>query len=144
MGDLKPGRELDALIAEKVMGWKRLTYSQSNPNNKKKADDHRLTMWWHSEDLKEKALAEDDNDYYNPEPAWSPSTNIAQAWEVAKKMHQLGWILEIRTGYNIETTAPVHRVSLCKRGFDEYYVGIPNLDAVPHAICLAALKAVDK
>ena len=97
MTTLQAGHELDALVAEKVMGW---------------APGERGT------------------------PAFS--TSIAAAWEVVEKMRADKLSVTL-TGYwegstgkwwvnvldNVETVATV------------------RTDTAPHAICLAALKAVE-
>lgn len=61
----KPGRELDALVAEKVMGW-----GPESPGV-----------------LQAKGFKQD------PYPPFS--TSIADAWRVADKLYQLGWSLTI-------------------------------------------------
>lgn len=56
MTELKPGRELDAVIAEKVMGWKK------------------RGAYWVSDIGPEQ------------DSMWSPSTRIEAAWEVVEKL----------------------------------------------------------
>jgi len=66
--NMKPGRELDALVAEKVMGWK---------TNWLKTD------WWEEinpNTHRHKGLVKD----------FKPSTDIAAAWEVVEKMFERG------------------------------------------------------
>lgn len=123
-------RLIDIAIATKVMGWKRLSYEESAPDNKYAIGRKDLTSYWHDKDLKECALVEDTHDYYDPKSAWSPSTNIADAFEAISKttvmvhcyLHQVhdGWIIEDQGGELV-----------CKG------------ETVPHVICLAALKSVE-
>jgi len=114
---LKPGRELDALVAEKVMGWKKI--KPPNPSFK-------LTWMW---DRLEGALIEDAQ----LTPRYS--TDIAAAWEVVGKFFKDG-----------KQTAVLSRPWLIP---PDYYAWIqygkrcPG-ESAPHAICLAALKAVEK
>lgn len=111
---MTPGRELDALVAEKVMG---LDVNRTGPE----------TMWFarpmggNWDDLK---------DY---------STDIAAAWEVveavkARKIDQ-GWF---DLGFANGSWGATFRTGA-------YYEPIEHVRAptAPHAICLAALKAVE-
>lgn len=116
MKHLPPGRELDALIAEKVI---------------------KLTPGYYFMEFKDLSQQEQNN--YNRNQGWSPmrcpeySTDIAAAWEVVERMRMIGADLEITIGkmgyainYELEDNWGVH-------GYK---------DTAPHAICLAALKAV--
>jgi hypothetical protein len=62
---MEPGRELDALVAEKVMGWKdeRPQYDQCMVVN------------------------ENVGGMLGPIRVFAPSTDISAAWEVVEKMH---------------------------------------------------------
>ena len=92
---LEAGRELDALIAERVMGWRRLTYFEhygpkfhDNPRSRAQ-----LTRNWHDSTGKAVAAAEDTHEMYEPggEDEWSPSTVIGDAWQVLEYLKQRGW-----------------------------------------------------
>ena len=61
---LQPGRELDALIAEEVMGWVRVTYRKG-------------ARWSRGIPLGSIPAL--------PIEKWAPSTNIADAWDVVEK-----------------------------------------------------------
>jgi hypothetical protein len=78
------GRQMDIWIAEHVMGWKRMTYKDQYPTNPHYSKDLRTTSYWHDAEGNEKNLAEDCDDYYQPQEAWSPSTNIEEAFEVVE------------------------------------------------------------
>ena len=111
---MKAGRELDALIAEKVMGWRR------------------TTIWVANEET-ECLIGPDGIRYYNQYPHYS--TNIADAWKVVEKMGKLDYIVEIfkdTNGCIIKLTHAQTRVTA------EVYALCECI-----AICLAALKAVD-
>jgi hypothetical protein len=102
---MKPGPELDDLVAEKVMGRPPQEYADARGR-----------------------------------PGWVPpfSTSIAAAWEVVEKVQQLGWMLNgVRCLDRLE-----HGDWVCifeRRGQPDAYKHSPT---APHAICLAALKAV--
>jgi hypothetical protein len=109
---MKPGRELDALVAEKVMGYRR-------------HHDDCNTYWV-------------DSDGEEPTHSHDYSTDIAAAWEVVEKLAEKRiqisaaplWGSEGRMIWEAtwkkvnDTWNPVHA------------------NSAPHAICLAALKAV--
>lgn len=109
---MKPGRELDKLIAERVMGL-----DVSNPSSPMSCDVcHK--------------------DYYFEDSIKPYSTDIAAAWEVVEKLIQQEIYFEFRSDY-------AYSVS----GYDGHNaMRMSNCDAsgesFPHAICLAALKAI--
>jgi hypothetical protein len=111
---VKPGRELDALVAEKVMGievdrapWGELYVGKEG---------------------------------YDVVPAYS--TDIAAAWEVVEKVTR-----ETEKRFTL-WQAPTYYVARFKH-YDYWHEGCDSrqalqakADTAPHAICLAALKAV--
>ena len=103
--DLEPGRELDALIAEKVMGIKEGQVFQTSKGSYS----------------------------YKPYPYYS--TDIAAAWEVVEKLSAV-WSFELET-YRDNSIRCFFRQhdhqELCVMQFS---------NSAPHAICLAALKAI--
>ncbi len=113
---MKPGRELDALVAEKVMGFKPC----SDPIGKCDAAHMSPPLCWDGSELK------------------PYSTNISAAWEVVEKVSLLGWeraLGKTRDGewctlYH-DLLDSDHRCDFSTRG-----------ESAPHAICLAALNAV--
>lgn len=116
---MQPGRELDALIAEKVMGWH--TFSPVDPKC-----DHSV-----SANGKRRNFAFDPkDDKYKPFPLFS--TEISATIEVAEKLSQ-------KYHYNISKDIR----------FGDYWVTFENEDnvysspgdAIPEAICKAALLA---
>lgn len=102
---MKPGRELDALIAEKVMGF--------DPNS----TDSLRTLLYHS---------------YPGGHFPCYSTNIACAWEVVEKMSPRDDKFEISKYKN----------GLYEATFRYFEAEWSEAETAPHAICLAALKAV--
>jgi hypothetical protein len=117
---LEPGRELDALIAEKVMGC--------DPDG----DQCRCKDRDHSDLLQDDGHSPTLKEY---------STDISAAWEVVEK---LGDYFDIHRQEGCES-----EVTFARRcndvddfpGDDLWVTGYA--ETVPHAICLAALKAVD-
>jgi len=111
--DLNPA-EINALIAEKVMGWvlRRKNGYQS----------------WHEEDSVgsvRKTLV------YK----WRPSTSIADAWKVVEKMREIGFILG--TGETFGKPCMWFR-----DGYeDDCRYGYADGPSDPMNICLAALRA---
>ena len=98
---MNPGRELDALVAEKVFGE---------------------TIFKHKAD-------------------WEPpeySTDISAAWEVVNKLSG-GFYFSIDGQWRSQLTGKISWRSRFKPSLDAPYI---SGDTAPHAICLAALKAV--
>lgn len=109
---LVAGPELDALVAEKVMGFKVGPISPSR--------------------LQEKCVDLE---------MWSPSTDIAAAWEVVEKLQN---ILEERRK---PPSWPIARIEMTWDHAIGWKVFIPSYanedgDALPATICRAALKAI--
>ena len=118
-GDLPAGRELDALIAEKVMHL----FSEELGHN---CDHHNYGPQMHCEAC--------DRDTVNCQiPPYS--TSIAAAWEVVEKvLYPRGW-------YLVPMPKTDGKDWGVFEGDDLFEVAIG--DSAPHAICLAALKAVE-
>lgn len=132
---MQAGRELDAMVAEKVMGWKRMRWCDWKQDERTS-----LTYSWHDVDGKMVKLAENSDDYEDPRPAWSPSTSIADAWEVVEKLsgrEKLPMRVQIDNGYDKPW---VVTISSWKTG-QEWH---GESESLPLAICRAALKAVGR
>ncbi len=112
---MKPGRELDALVATVIMGWRKdhATVSVMESWNKVTGE--------HLIDIPEL-------------PRYS--TEISAAWEVVHKLktlkgikseifsnHGSGWYVQVFRNFQDRVTA--------------------SSDTFPHAVCLAALKVVE-
>ena len=150
-------RELDALVAEKVMGWRRMTegelygdrFDTVYPSAAAAGFDRsRLCSFWLNPAQRNEYgepmgmhLAEDDEDGYGPESEkrFAPSTDIAAAWEVVETLDArpdhikaLGFrTFEISKDASGWYLATFHGLS-CQAGST----------VAAEAICLAALKAV--
>jgi hypothetical protein len=120
---MKPGRELDALVAKQVIGWKRIY--ESGPNGEPGClDEHQIER------------NDDEIPHY--------STSIEAAWQVVEKMEfsmpdtwtfslfggRRDWHVEIDSndGKFLQNAASVNVFT--------------RAETPAHAICLAALKAV--
>ena len=124
---MEPGSELDALVAEKVMGWKRI--------------DRKVAGWG---DGPQVWATGDDSEDGSPTRQWfEPSTDIAAAWPVFEKLRMMLPAQEIMlyycNGWNVG--------SLCQAGgtieIGDWCGEIEPVATAPHAICLAA-KAVEE
>jgi hypothetical protein len=119
MGEIPAGRELDALIAENVFGWL-----------VNRSDNH-----WHTvgETGRERHILIGRDccaDKYDG-GAFCPSANIADAWRVVEKL---------RGDFHMHRT-PGNGYA-CEFAPREFLRSVAYADTAPHAICLAALKAV--
>jgi hypothetical protein len=142
--EMKPGRELDALVAEKVMGWSRKTITVAKQYHGQNEWDPPQTVSWGSDAIVQgnKVYTFDRDDQpTNAEEMPKYSTDIAAAWEVAEKLHKDSWRLELVTS---ELLGPdmggASARFACKAAVRGHVT--EHADTAPHAICLAALKAV--
>ncbi len=133
----KAGPELDALVAEFVMGWRHcqddLTNEMWDTGIHLNHDPEMPTMKWP-----------------NCGPRrWSPSTSIADAWEVVEKLlgddwectidrHKPNYVTACRGAYAFFWHSAEQVEGFTRRGGK---FGV-EADTAPLAICLAALKAV--
>lgn len=120
-------RELDILIAEKVMGWHR------NPHDEFwTASDDTVTRWGTEDCVTEYA------------EIFRPSTSIAAAWEIMSETRIAVMPLEDGGWAAVHTDIhPTHGTELyILPGSDDECYGWAKADTAPLAICLAALKAI--
>jgi ABA sandwich protein len=130
MNDLAAGRELDALVAEKVMGWITFVSDYGAPTSYYADPQTGRNVHW-----------EKPNGIIKP---FSPSTDIAAAWEVVEQcftiipVHQRQFGLNVVAGLDphpADTRRMVWRCTLRHGTGGE-------AETAPLAICRAALKAV--
>jgi hypothetical protein len=128
--ELPAGRELDALVAEKVMGWK---YRQSSPDPKKHfcREYGNDAGWWLKPSMtpgaKHWACAT-----CSPPPAYS--TDIAAAWEVTEKLAE-----DFMLVYAVAHAGWRARFEHA----EGWWKGEAYADTAPLAICRAALAALE-
>jgi len=108
-------------IATSVMGW----HKSDLPGN---------PCWWVSETESTDHQWYDTDDYYHPVSAWSPSENIADAWDVRDLMRTKDHA--IQSDFVDEVIRAIQRRD---SNLDSPFV---LLNLTPDDICLAALIAV--
>lgn len=121
---MKAGRELDTLVAEKVMGWEATADGLYWDARQKRT---RLVLGSVIAKKREEMGIEN-----RPGFVFAPSTDIAAAWEVVEKADL--WSL-----YGSIGDGPYRA---CIQFEDRE--GLMTADTAPLAICLAALKAVSQ
>lgn len=124
---MKPGRELDVLIAEKVMGWKLYCYEGDVYAHEpgQYGDAAKNDGWcWEGDTYPENRESHQ----------FAPSTDIAAAWEVVEKLSTNGWAVKMQIGFDSS-----RYYWDCEVFIEESHYG--SAKTAPHAICLAALKA---
>ena len=127
----KAGPDLDAEVAEKVMGWTL-------------AD--RKAMGWGDGPLVWRTGQEE-----NPtQQDFRPSTDPARAWLVRVKMSELGWASQDQLtwmGWLAESARPWGYSIWFERWVDHekvsHHAHVPNCADAPLAVSLAALQAVE-
>ena len=144
---MEPGRELDALVAEKVMGWRRMRWMDYHaPSRGCSGEDQRvsLTYSWHDANGEMTENVEDMSSDEGDNPPWSPSTDIAAAWPVFEKLRLMLPAQEIMLYYCDGWSVG----SLCQAPstieIGDRFSSIDSVATAPHAICLTALEAVEE
>ena len=140
---MEAGRELDALVAEKVMGWRKEYMFPAERVRGEDLPDRGALVWRESGQKSYKWLVEDRDCWIPeecPEDGFHPSTDIAAAWLVVERLAQ-EWDVEI---YRFQSMAINSAYWVCKFGelVDYEPTYFAQALSAPHAICLAALKAV--
>jgi len=127
---LKPCRELDALVAEKVMGCKVLRHKYPDGNREWLSCGCDVSQQgYHPHDLNDDGPASDMLNWY--------STDIAAAWQVVERLISMGFYPGLIWGLDMNSNKTVCR----------FYSNYPHTtwaqeESAPQAICIAALKAV--
>lgn len=148
--DLQAGRELDRLVAEKIMGWKWvLCQRQGDPASYRclESPEHIAEFHLPLADL-EVAVAP-----VVPHALSLPrySTNIAAAWEVVEflALKNIVVCLLDRIGFAEDTLEPLWRCGFmdseaheAESSVEETWFSIAGAETAPLAICLAALEVV--
>jgi hypothetical protein len=138
---MEAGREMDALVAEKVMGWKKRVRKGHGVDG-----NHE---WWFDKRKPTYPLefvkGWDTDEDFDP---WEPSTSISAAWEVVECFERGGfapWGEQVAAAVELSCSDGIEK----ERYFCTFYS--PSLAKVeafgktmPEAVCRAALKAVGK
>lgn len=126
---MKPGRELDSLILKKIIGVTTMPHEPLDANG-----------------MCRRCSRPAGPDDCLPDGCLPPpySTVVAAAWQVPKEMFEDDWAVEISASEVIkmakESTGGVDVTFSCKCHARGRYSA--HADTLPHAICLAALKAI--
>lgn len=121
---MKADRELDALIAERVFGWRR--------------SDETGELCWHTPDMIFECGIPNLVNKLLPHY----STSIEAAWEVVEKLRQHCFRITVYSQPQQGLAVQVVNGGEGPYLSAEVYGNIDKCDTVPHAICLAALKAL--
>lgn len=113
---MQPGTELNALVAEKVMEWKR------------EGDWFEVPYWISGGTFQAHA------------DAFRFSTEIASAWQVVEKMREFGWFFYMDNGSQGDSFFVTFHEG--KDFSDDGCSASAEAPTAPLAICLAALKAL--
>lgn len=119
------GRELDALVAEKVMGWIWFPKDDEGPRYLASPDPNSMYVWYPGSGV-------------GTHPLYS--TSIAAAWEVWDKLIADGWYPDVITSHVSDGLD--YRCELHRGGDGDGDYVISHADTAPLAICLAALAAI--
>ncbi|MFA6315711.1 MAG: hypothetical protein WC648_05090 [Candidatus Paceibacterota bacterium] len=138
---MEAGRELDGLVAEKVMGYavKRVTRKIGNTGNLKTGETHDVydTDWYLLETNGETMMVHGPLMHgYGPARVAHYSTDIAAAWQVAEAM-RIAIVPEMV--FHQKPSIDGFSARVCSQNHPE---GRAWAKTAPLAICLAALKAV--
>ena len=144
------GRCLDAWVAEAVMGWEFLRIGYTGEHKGADAETPRQVELEKAGWLDEVGLTSVGS-YYIDEPnhkwitlkgdwmhenVWSPSTDIAAAWEVVGRVNKGGHIVEIVNDMVAWSVTFIHVDELEKKYTSDWKVSLPT------QICRVALKSV--
>lgn len=157
MSELQPGRELDAMVAERVMGWRWMKWAAVTDDPLSAlvppAEIYNRRHWRPSDVSAERYYDWDTigwtdkaDKFHSGFPRYS--TDIAAAWDVAEKMQSelrevgsRGGICDVRLTVHRYGPDGAYRVVFSKHPMRRLYAAAWS-KSLPHAICLAALKAV--
>lgn len=124
MAELVPGRDLDVLIASKVMKWPDAT-GWGSPSYTGPA--HPRWYW---------AISVNGELRTHHDRPWSPSTSIADAFEVVEKLNWLQFCIEHENCSGVRWDISAYNQTDCA---DRIHV---TVNEAPFGICLVVLKAV--
>ena len=145
-------REIDALVAENVMGWRRMTNAEAHPGElfarvysepytREEPFRQALTGYWHDPSImtgngyRPVCPVEDIADYEYEEKGFHPSSDIAAAWQVfCKFTSRYLWYDDATDAWHCHLDTRRCVMDDCR-----YHIAA---DEAAEAICLAALRAV--
>ena len=145
---MKPGRKLDALIAEKVMGLGPWTHKSEWIYGEEPGDGYgKFSGWWceicHGTKMPAGVHCSKPSqeicycywlDHY--------STNITAAFEVVAKLRRMCCCVVLDFDHHYVTDVKLRLDRDGSHGPKDWDVWISGIESTPHAICLAALEAI--
>ena len=130
MSERQAGRELDIEIAEKVMGWPVIRFGDARtdtPFPHVTIEPSTFLSLWRQAGREER---------------WSPSRDIADAWELVERLGL--WLIRDEGHWIACQPEPDDVYVDAVTGIiDGHLQNIAAADTAPLAICLAALKAME-
>lgn len=108
-------REIDRLVAEKVMGWKSTANSDVTGESVYRTKDDRVFVF-------------------------NPSTNIADAWQVVEKMKEMHFSARVSFILELQRAVTPKELKDKNQLLDLRFM---LFHLTPKAICLAALKTLE-
>lgn len=128
---MKPGREIDEIIAEKVLGWNKLTPEDYEKSKLKKSEFY--DCWW----------GVDKSEVLGGLPDFS--IDIGDAWLVVDEMKKRGYYFAVSNGpVSHDDGSKAGAKSIWAAfGLEGEYLRTILGDTEAHAICLAALDALE-
>ena len=133
---MEAGRELDALVAEKVMGWRLVKRGRRVATGSDYQKPGMEVGGFRGNDDARRWISHVCPEY---------STDIAAAWEVVEKMDHPDWRIEVGNSVDggfyaiMEPHRPIDDCETCGEQSTKDWQAAPT---APHAICLAALAAL--
>ena len=126
-------RKIDALVAEKVMGWKRRVRKDvfNEPDDDTPWMNELDNNWYDASDTARACVEDEGSCREDYEHGWFPSEDISAAWEVVEKMREISGVTITASQIGYPT------IHSCMCGT---FYGGGNTAML--AICLAALRSV--
>lgn len=125
---MEAGLELDRLVAEKIIGWTDIQIVPHWQNSRKVL-----------EGIKPDTIASQYTGYRSKHVIPGYSSDIAASWTVVNKLNDLGFAVFIEQMTDGLCNAYIKKESL---EISLVISETERLTKAPHAICLAALKAI--
>lgn len=138
---IKAGPELDTLIAEEIMEWKTSRDFQGLFFDMKNG---RSRIVWKSKAHEFRKLRGIHSDAIGDDWVFSPSEDMAAAWEVIEKLKADGWYISVCWNDTIPKVANYWSCGFWEHGQESrggLHVGA-KAETAPLAICRAALEVV--
>lgn len=138
---MKAGLELDALVAERVFGCKLWKINEALNETKDFTDYQRIRKLW-TDPIKcgcEDSAHNEIDQHGDNLGLKRYSSDNAAALEIAEKLNSIGFRIGITKDWTLEQ---IGKWVVCFR--DSHADNECKSDSLPRAICLAALRAVQK